>query len=50
MLLSAQIYVAACLAHYVIYLAGIPVVRTIAFLVGVCATIAIAMVLLAGAI
>jgi len=47
--LSAQIYLAARLAHYVIYVAGIPVVRTIAFLAGACATIAIAMVLLAGA-
>jgi uncharacterized MAPEG superfamily protein len=46
--LSAQIYVAARLAHYVIYVAGMPVVRTIAFLAGACATIAIAMVLLAG--
>jgi uncharacterized MAPEG superfamily protein len=47
--LSAQIYVVARLAHYVIYVAGIPVVRTIAFLAGACATIVIAMVLLAGA-
>jgi uncharacterized MAPEG superfamily protein len=44
--LSAQIYVAARLAHYVIYAAGIPVARTIAFLVGACATFAIAVVLL----
>jgi uncharacterized MAPEG superfamily protein len=47
--LSAQIYVAARLAHYIIYVAGIPVVRTIAFLAGAFATIAIAMDLLAGA-
>jgi uncharacterized MAPEG superfamily protein len=47
--LSAQIYVTARLAHYVIYVAGIPVVRTIAFLAGACATIAVATVLLAGA-
>jgi len=47
--LSAQIYVAARLAHYVIYVGGIPVVRTIAFLAGACATIAIATVLLAAA-
>src|SRR5258706_8375374 len=40
--LSAQIYVVARLAHYVIYAAGIPVLRTLAFLVGACATIAIA--------
>jgi uncharacterized MAPEG superfamily protein len=39
--LSAQIYVVARLAHYVIYTAGIPVLRTLAFLVGACATVAI---------
>lgn len=44
--LSAQIYVVARLAHYIIYVAGIPVLRTIAFLSGACATFAIAMVLL----
>jgi uncharacterized MAPEG superfamily protein len=44
--LSAQIYVVARLAHYVIYTAGIPVVRTIAFLVGAIATVVIAAVLL----
>jgi uncharacterized MAPEG superfamily protein len=47
--LSAQIYVAARLAHYVIYTAGIPVVRTIAFLVGAIATVAIAGVLILSA-
>lgn len=47
--LSAQIYVVARLAHYVIYAAGIPVVRTLAFLAGACATLAIAMALLDGA-
>jgi uncharacterized MAPEG superfamily protein len=46
--LSAQIYVAARLAHYVIYTAGIPVVRTIAFLVGSIATVVIAAALLFG--
>src|SRR5882724_2893960 len=40
--LSAQTYVAARLVHYVIYTVGIPVVRTIAFLVGACATLVIA--------
>ena len=45
--LWAQIYVVARLAHYVIYVAGIPVLRTIAFLAGACATLAIAMELLA---
>jgi uncharacterized MAPEG superfamily protein len=40
--LSAQIYVVARLAHYLIYAAGIPVLRTRAFLVGACATLVIA--------
>jgi uncharacterized MAPEG superfamily protein len=47
--LSAQIYVAARFAHYVIYAAGIPVLRTVAFLVGACATLAIAIALLQSA-
>jgi uncharacterized MAPEG superfamily protein len=47
--LSSQIYVAARLAHYVIYAMGIPVVRTVAFLVGACATITIAVALLSSA-
>jgi uncharacterized MAPEG superfamily protein len=47
--LSAQIYVAARLAHYVIYAAGVPVIRTVAFLAGACATLVIAMVLLLSA-
>jgi uncharacterized MAPEG superfamily protein len=47
--LSAQIYVAARLAHYVMYTAGIPVVRTIAFLVGAIATVVIAAALLSAA-
>jgi uncharacterized MAPEG superfamily protein len=41
--LSAQIYVAARLAHYVIYAFGIPVIRTFAFLAGSIATLVIAM-------
>jgi uncharacterized MAPEG superfamily protein len=44
--LSAQIYVAARLAHYVIYAAGIPVIRTLAFLIGASATIGLAIALL----
>jgi uncharacterized MAPEG superfamily protein len=44
--LSAWIYVAARLVHYVIYTAGIPVIRTVAFLVGACATVTIAVSLL----
>ena len=47
--LSAQIYVVARLAHYIIYVAGIPVLRTVAFLAGACATLTIAMELLARA-
>jgi uncharacterized MAPEG superfamily protein len=47
--LSAQIYVAARLAHYVIYAACIPIVRTLAFLAGACATLAIAIALLQSA-
>jgi uncharacterized MAPEG superfamily protein len=39
---SAWIYVAARLIHYVIYTLGIPVIRTIAFLAGSCATFVIA--------
>jgi uncharacterized MAPEG superfamily protein len=48
-MLSAQIYVVARLAHYIIYVVGIPVLRTVAFLAGACATLTIAMELLAGA-
>jgi uncharacterized MAPEG superfamily protein len=48
-MLAAPIYVAARLAHYVIYTAGIPVVRTLAFLAGACATLAIAIALLQSA-
>jgi uncharacterized MAPEG superfamily protein len=44
--LSAQIYVVVRLAHYVIYAAGIPVFRTLAFLAGACATVTIAVSLL----
>jgi uncharacterized MAPEG superfamily protein len=41
-ILSAQIYVVARIAHYVIYAAGVPVIRTVAFFVGACATLVIA--------
>lgn len=44
--LSARIYLAARLVHYVIYAAGIPVIRTLAFLAGACATLVIALALL----
>ena len=40
--MSAQVYVVARLAHYVIYTIGIPVARTLAFLTGVAATLCIA--------
>jgi uncharacterized MAPEG superfamily protein len=40
--LAAQVYVGARLAHYLIYTAGIPVLRTVAFLAGACATVVIA--------
>jgi uncharacterized MAPEG superfamily protein len=48
-ILSAQVYVAARIAHYVIYAAGVPVVRTLAFLIGACATLIIAITLLQAA-
>lgn len=47
--LSARIYVVARLVHYVIYVAGIPVIRTLAFLAGACATLAFAIALLQSA-
>jgi uncharacterized MAPEG superfamily protein len=47
--LSAEIYVVARLAHYVIYVAGIPILRPLAFLAGASATLAIAIALLQGA-
>lgn len=40
--LAAQVYLFARLAHYVIYALGIPVIRTLAFLAGSIATVAIA--------
>jgi uncharacterized MAPEG superfamily protein len=40
--LAAQVYLGARLTHYVVYAAGIPVVRTLAFGVGVAATLVIA--------
>ncbi|CAN5424399.1 MAPEG family protein [soil metagenome] len=42
---AAWVYVIARLLHYAIYTAGIPVLRTIAFLAGSCATLVIAAVL-----
>ncbi|MEW9623372.1 MAPEG family protein [Rhodanobacter geophilus] len=39
---ASKLYLGARLAHYVVYAAGIPVVRTLAFVVGLGATLAIA--------
>jgi uncharacterized MAPEG superfamily protein len=47
--LAAQVYVAARLVHYVIHVTGIRYVRTLAFLVGVCATLVIAAAILTNA-
>jgi uncharacterized MAPEG superfamily protein len=38
---AAEIYFFARLAHYVVYSAGVPVLRTLAYLAGVAATIAV---------
>ncbi len=43
---AAWTYVVARLAHYVIYAAGIPVLRTLAFLAGACSTLIIGIELL----
>jgi uncharacterized MAPEG superfamily protein len=43
---AAKLYLGARLAHYVVYAAGIPVVRTLAFVVGVGATLVFAAALL----
>ncbi|MDR8028861.1 MAPEG family protein [Burkholderia cenocepacia] len=43
---SARLYLGARLVHYVVYAAGIPVVRTIAFLTGFAATLTFAVALL----
>ena len=43
---SAKLYLGARLVHYVVYAAGIPVVRTIAFLAGFAATLTFAVALL----
>jgi uncharacterized MAPEG superfamily protein len=44
--LAAQIYLAARLVHYVVYAAGIPVIRTLAFVTGFGATLVFALTLL----
>ena len=44
--LASQVYVAARVAHYALFVAGVPFARTIAFFVGACATLTIAVALL----
>ena len=44
--LAAQTYLVARLVHYLVYAAGIPVLRTLAFVVGVGATLVFAAALL----
>lgn len=48
--LASRIYVAARLTHYVIYVAGIPVARTAAFLIGSFAMLVIAVSILGNAL
>jgi uncharacterized MAPEG superfamily protein len=43
---AAKLYLFARLVHYVVYAAGIPVVRTLAFIVGFAATLVFAVALL----
>ncbi|MGU7811980.1 MAPEG family protein [Burkholderia sp. AW49-1] len=43
---SAKLYLGARLVHYIVYAAGIPVVRTVAFLTGFAATLTFAVALL----
>lgn len=43
---AAKVYLAARLVHYVVYAAGIPVIRTLAFVVGCGATLVFAATLL----
>jgi uncharacterized MAPEG superfamily protein len=47
--LAAKTYLIARLVHYVVYAAGIPVVRTLAFTAGFVATVAFAVALLGSA-
>ena len=41
-ILAAKVYFGARLVHYIVYAAGIPVIRTLAFVTGVAATLVIA--------
>jgi uncharacterized MAPEG superfamily protein len=45
-ILASKLYLGARLVHYLVYAAGIPVVRTLAFAVGFAATLAIAVAVL----
>lgn len=47
-ILAAKLYLGARLTHYVVYAAGIPVVRTLAFAVGFAATLVFAGAILGG--
>jgi uncharacterized MAPEG superfamily protein len=44
--LAAKVYVAARLAHYIVYAAGIPIIRTLLFLTALSATLVIASAIL----
>jgi len=48
-ILASQVYLGARLIHYVVYAAGVPVVRTLAFLAGCAATVVIAAAIFAHA-
>jgi uncharacterized MAPEG superfamily protein len=47
--LAAQVYLAARVVHYITHVTGVPYIRTVAFFVGVCATLAIAAAILSNA-
>jgi uncharacterized MAPEG superfamily protein len=48
-LFATKIYVIARIIHYVVYTLGIPVIRTLSFVAGVCATVTIAFAALGSA-
>jgi uncharacterized MAPEG superfamily protein len=48
-IVASKLYLGARLVHYIVYAAGIPVVRTLAFAVGVAATLVIAAAVLSHA-
>ena len=47
-ILATQLYLWARIAHYLVYAAGIPVVRTVAFVIGFGAMVFFALTILAG--